>query len=614
MTSWTTYSGLVAASPSPIFVQASPDNGREGAASSCSAGSDGGATPNPVLIKTGNKFNVEVDWAGDQAEMPLTITRTYNRTWTGQGVFGTNWPSAFDYKLAFYVNDSVRLGYARPVDEPSPLINGTSTSLQRIYVDRPDGSRFTFTFNVAMQRWEGDNPGSMSWLVRKGPNHWELTNEDRSIETYNDYGHVLTVKNQFGIGRSFTYLSNYRIDRVTHTSGRFLKFNWSGDARVDSIEDPAGGLYAYDYTSQGGLIKSVLTPNYNRSYHYESSNPVQMTGISVFGSRYSTYAYYADGLFKGRAKESGLAGGVQNLSFIYGTGGTVSAPTSFTEITNTQNAVTRYEFEQVNGEQRLRRVTRSGITGCADVTALTNYDGNGFIDSTVDFSGTTTDYTYNVNGQLQDMTTGINPAFPGNERLTVVEWNEAENQIKVVRTYGVTVGDPIRDVEFDYFVGSNPAVRRLKSVSLYNRSALSGVPDQLRRFAFSYSFHPSPKNKMVRTISVDGPRPGIVDTTVSTFNDFGDLVPVRDPAGNTVTYAGHNALGLPASVTDANGLVTELGYNEVGQTTLVTVKHPAGDRVTALGYEGLGAVTRVDRADGSIRLSGFDNLGLLTFT
>lgn len=377
--------------PKPFFIEARPDPGVEGAPSSCAADADGGATPDPVLIKSGNKFKVEVDWAGDQAEMPLNITRTYNRSWTGQGVFGTNWPSVFDYKLAFYI-DTQRFGDAIPVNTPVPSPNGAASGLTRIYVDRPDGSRFTFTYKPIRQRWEDTKPESVAWLVRKATNLWELHNEDQSVETYNDNGHVLSVKNQFGIGWTFAYLSSYRVDTVTHTSGRILKFTWGSSPRVDAIADPAGGVYGYSYTSQGGMLSTLTKPGVDRSgkalqtwtYHYEDGDRVSLTGISTDAGRYSTYSYYPNK----RVKESGLSENVRKLSFTYGTGGTAATPTSFTEITNTRNAVTRYEFEQVRNEPRLRRVKRSGVTDCPDAMAETEYEpATGFIDYELDRAG-----------------------------------------------------------------------------------------------------------------------------------------------------------------------------------------------------------------------------------
>lgn len=374
-------------------------------------------------------------------------------------------------------------------------------------------------------------------------------------------------------------------------------------------------MYRYDYTSLGGLVNYVAKPGLRpdtqapwqtRSYHYETSDRVALTGISLDGSRYSEYAYHANK----QVKESGLADDVQKLRFTYGGTGTGSAKTTFTEITNNRNAVTRYDFKNVNDEQRLHRVSLRGVSGCPAVSAETGYDVNGFIDYEMDFQGNKTDYTYTPAGQLLDVTRGINPVLPGRERLTKIEWNAADNQIKAVRTYGATISDPVLDVELAYYVAPHAAARRPMTIGLSNRTAF-GVPNQLRQFALSYTFHP---NNMVQTISVDGLRPGTADTTVRTFNSYGDLISVRDALGNTIAYSGHNMLGLPASVTDGNGLVTSLVYNEIGQATHVIRKHPLGDRVTKLEYHFLGMVSRLDRPDGSIRHSGFHPTGLPIFT
>jgi hypothetical protein len=67
---------------------------------------------NPIIPSTGNKIEEETDFVSS-GEMPLGLTRRYNRYWQGAGLFGQYWVSNFDYKLSFG-STSVNACYPRP--------------------------------------------------------------------------------------------------------------------------------------------------------------------------------------------------------------------------------------------------------------------------------------------------------------------------------------------------------------------------------------------------------------------------------------------------------------------------------------------------------------------
>ncbi len=207
-----------------------------------------GVTDNPVVIASGNKLKQEVDFTS-QGEWPLEITRTYNKAWTGQSIFGKAWLSGFDYKIAF-TNYS---GYHYPIPGKYDAPSGNSTNIGAIKIHRPDGAEYTFHWNAANNRWEDSKPLSVAWMARNttataATGLWILHNEDLSTETYNDLGHLLSIVDAAGIGWALTYKSYYQIDRVTHTSGRFIAFTWL-NGRVNTITDPAGNIINYGYNA-----------------------------------------------------------------------------------------------------------------------------------------------------------------------------------------------------------------------------------------------------------------------------------------------------------------------------------------------------------------------------
>ena len=104
--------------------------------------------------------------------------------------------------------------------------------------------------------------------------------------------------------------------RVTNTAGQHVDFTWSGNY-VSKVTDPVGNVWNYAYNASGLLI-SVTSPGAApdiRTYLYENAaDATLLTGISINGTRYSTYKYYADK----RVQESGLAVGEERDTFGYG--------------------------------------------------------------------------------------------------------------------------------------------------------------------------------------------------------------------------------------------------------------------------------------------------------
>ncbi len=314
--------------------------------------------------------------------------------------------------------------------------------------------------------------------------------------------------------------------------------------------------------------------------------------------RYSTYSYYSDG----RVKESGLAGGVEKLTFAYGT--------NYSEVKNSFNALSRYEYDTIAGHKKLRRINRSGVTNCLNAMAETAYDANGFIDYEMDFNGNKNEYTYNAKGQLLDATTGINSAYPGLQRLQTYTWDSSNNRISSIRQYGATISAPLLEATYDYYPAGDAAAGRLRSISLYNRSYY-GVAGQLRRTTYTYAQHP---NRMLSAVSINGPRNDVTDATLVNYSAQGDLLSVRDAKGNVQFFAGHNGNGWPASSTDFNGTVTQYVYNTKGQAQSVTVKPAGGDRTTTLQYDVLGKVSHMSTPEASSWQWYYDAAGQLMET
>lgn len=71
-------------------------------------------------------------------------------------------------------------------------------------------------------------------------------------------------------------------------------------------------------------------------------------------------------------------------------------------------------------------------------------------------------------------------------------------------------------------------------------------------------------------------------------------------------------MGRPLSITDQNGIVTDLEYNARGWLTKSSVRHGTGDAVTIIEYNAAGDVTKVTLPDGSFLAYTYDNARRLT--
>lgn len=248
---------------------------------------------NPIAISTGNKVEFETDFVSNE-EFGLALSRTYNHYWPGIGLFGTNWISSFDYRLTF--------GYAAVTGcYPRPGFMGCGIGAETsIFAWRPDGRIVTFE-KAADGVFYEDRPGHAGARIENHGDYFLLYGAHGGVERYNSRGRVLHVSNENGIGWAYSY-NGTLLQRVTHSSGRYVQFSWSGNKLV-SVLDPAGSRYEYTYEEMyDGLYPRLASSSKPGSspatitYHYENTGrPLALTGKSINGARYSTFTYDSRG-------------------------------------------------------------------------------------------------------------------------------------------------------------------------------------------------------------------------------------------------------------------------------------------------------------------------------
>lgn len=525
---------------------------------------------NPIIPATGNKIEPEFDF-GTAEEAGLLLTRTYNHFWNGTGLFGKNWISSLDYKL---VNGNGII---------ANNCNGTSAectigSNRSIQAWRPDGRTILFyadTLNDHVNFHE-DKAGAIAKIVVQTNGNAILYGEDHSVETYAPDGKVISVKNEQGIGWTYTY-TNGLPTKVTHTSGRYIQLTWTGPS-LTSVRDPAANVHGYAYA--GGKLISVTKPGLPATtitYHYElGSDPYALTGKSFNGIRYSTFTYDSSG-HAASSEHNGFA----KYTFVY-TDGTDGALTVLQ--TNPYGKKTTLVYK--NGQHQ--SVAGAASTYCPATASSSQYDVNGYPSQQSDFNGNVTTFKYDAYGH---MTEQVEASGKPEARKSTWVWDIPNNRVSSETVGGVMAGSELFRVTYSYTIDGR--------IATIVTTDLTDVALPTHSVAYSYTEY---ANGMLQTMKIDGPLPGTDDAITYNYSATGDLTSTKDSLGQGATYSLINGLGLPGRSTNANGANTDYTYDAQGRVTNVRTYLDGTTQDYTTIYDAFGNVIEKDMPDGQVQV------------
>lgn len=498
----------------------------------------------PIDYSNGNLLEYEYDFSSN-GEMPLVLQRSYASQGNTRGLFGRQWMSNFDLQL-------VRSG-------------------NQIILVRSDRTQMRFTWRtLPAPGWYVQ--GSSARVLADAAGGYIYHAADNSLERYNAAGQILRQQNARGIGHTYAYAGG-KLVQVIHTSGRRVSFAWSGDV-VAAVTDPAGNVYRYGYRNipfHGSTLASATlpgtTPTVN-GYAYNANAPL-MTARTVNGVTVASYAY--NGVQ--HAISSQRAGGLDRHTFVYRhrRNGSLTS-----QVTNPLGHTTSYEF------QRGKLVSVTGLASAHCPSARyreISYDAQGHRNLVSDFGRAMTDLDHDDRGRLVRRVEAAGSPMARETRYT---YDDNNRNIRTVVT-GVS--------QTDYVYGDDGLIRSITRRNL----AVHGIPGQIQITGYGYAFH---ANGMLAAVVEDGPIAGSGDRHIRTFDESGNLLSEANALGHTVTYSGHNGLGLAARTTGANGAITEQTYDARGRV-LTTTRHHRGQAVTATRrYDGRGRLVRDTGFDG----------------
>ncbi len=539
-----------------------PASANNTAASECS---DNPTTPNPVIIATGEKVQSESDIIAN-GEYGLGLTRTYRSRNVG-GMFGSRWLSTFDYPRL------TESGCAKHSDYPNRCLPTA------IKMTLPDGSVYTYRAPQSYNFSYTVNNSASKGVMFYDPFGGYQVKTDAAIYQYGTSGVIQSISSRGGNALlTFVYGSNARYpNRVLNAAGRAIDFTYNTNLQVTKARDSAGNEWNYSYQDIN-LLKSVSSPGPNadvREYFYEAGNIDYslLTGIAINGLRYSTYRYDT----VRRVIESGLTGGEERETFVYGSNATT--------VTDARGQSTTYQFVPAQGAVKLASVSRAASGTCSASAAATFYDSSGWVDFTLDWNGNKTDYTYDSAGRLLNVTQAHGTAAA---RTEVNTWS---GNTLLQTTFLDRTGVAYRRIGYTY-VASGPAAGELASKT--TTDLRSGAVQTLSQ---AYVFHP---NSVLASRSISQSLPaGDLATSTTTFDTAGNVTSMVNPLGHMATWSGYNPVGKPRRVTDANGVSTDFSYAPKGNLIATSLLLPAGTRTTTYAYNNNRQITDVVYAHGA---------------
>ena len=607
------------------------------------AGQPNSCVGNPINPGTGNKVQEETDYVG-QGTYPLVFKRFYNKVT----------PSYFTYRYdhyqfglpptpsnayAFYTSSrSMLVNYLPPIPI-EPMATNWRTYYDRTVeytpnpmqlgatLARPHGKVYFYTLSGGVWSTDADIVGKLTWTTDAGgaPTGWQYANADDEVENYDATGRLVSIVNKSGLAHTLAYDASKRVSTVADSFGHPLGFAYDGSKRISTLTDPAGDVYTYAYDAAGNLASVTYPDNtpgnsadnpkriylYNESANTSGANlPNALTGLTdENGSRFATWKYDT----AGRAISSEHAGTAEKVTLAYDSPSAGQTTVSdYKDSATTANVSRTYGFSTILGVVKNNGISQPCSSGCGSAAAASTYDTNGNAASRTDFNGNKTTYGYelarNLETQRIEALTSAGATTPQTRTIST-EWHanwrlpKLMAEPKRITTY-VYNGDggaycaPTTALVNGIPIGvlcSKTVTETTDANGSLGFGATAVTPANVRTWAYTY-------NNLGQMLTTDGPRIDVTDVTTyayypSTTASYraGDLATVTNALGHVTTINSYDAHGRPTSISDANGLVTQLTYTPRGWLATRTV----GGLLTQFSYDNVGQLTQVTMPDNS---------------
>ncbi|WP_334181191.1 DUF6531 domain-containing protein [Methylobacter sp.] len=531
---------------------------------------------NPIHARTGNKWQHEIDIS--YGAFGLGFDRYYNSAVNNDSAhIGSGWVHAYSRSSSVQAAGSW------------------------VIIRRPDGKQFIFNLIAGIWRPDADVPDRLEELknssnARTG---WRYTTANNSIETYNVSGKLMAIADSSGLTQTLTYSDASTpatlaptIDlliRVTDSLGRQLNFTYDANSHINTLTDPAEGVYRYAYDANNNLASVTYPDGTGKTYHYENTAfPYALTGITdENGNRFATYSYDA----QGRAIVSEHAGGAERVSLTYNADGSAT-------VTDALNTARTYNFQTILGVVKSTGQSQPGGSGCGASASALSYDVNGNVASRTDFNGNRTNYTYDLTRNLEtSRTEGLTSAGANTPAMRTITtaWHSTFR-------LPVQITNGSQQTSYSYNSQGDITQKTVKDTAANTTRSWNT--------AYTYASVPGVLLQKVE----DGPRTDVSDLTTYDYYPAdaacvgghlgcrGQLKQISGALGHVTSLTRYSAHGQVEELVDANGLAMTLVYDVRQRLTSLD----AGGETTTYSYDPAGQLTRVTRPDGSYLAYSYD--------
>lgn len=530
-------------------------------------GSDAGTCGNPVNSSLGEKSETAQDLTvPGRSETDIHIRRTYHSQTDYVGPFGKGWSFTYDYLLEEVNN---------------PLLDG-------VHVRHPDGHTVNYQHDGS-GRYNSISPGSYEYVLREGDGYALHTPEQTAYHLDGD-GHLTRIVNAKGGEITLTYDGSGHLSTVTNESDRTVTLGFTGE-RIASLT-VASKTLTYQY--QGEYLKKFVDANGGEwTYDYDGNGFLSQVWTPEGHSR-NTQTYDERG-----EVQSQTLGDSRTLDFEF------DRDNRRTIVRDVWNNPTTHTYDD-----HYRLVRAESALGHAETF---EYDDDNLIEH-VDQAGFAWRYGYDANGNLIYRADPVDGTSYGGVDETFWLYDEQNRVVSTTNSLGYTtlydydtrgnllhIYYPDGSVITNTYYGDGQLQSRtdpLGNTTRYYYYPITGdlwkVVDPLGNET-TYEYDELGR----KTAEIDA----LGNRTTYRYDGRDQLVAITDPSGNTTRHQydgdgrrtdvwdrndGHThyeystCCGLLTRVVDAEGGVTEYGYNEMNQRTWM--RDPNGN-VTEYRYD-----------------------------
>ena len=539
---------IQASDPSGNITQAHADSDGNVWYSHMIGGSCVGSCGNPVNSSLGGKTETVQDLlVPGRSGTSIMIRRIYQSQTDYVGPFGEDWSFTYDYVLQEINNR---------------LLDG-------VQIRYPDGQTVNYKHD-GNGRYDSVSPGSHEYLLRDGDGY-TLHTPDQTIYHFDSDGRLTHIVNDRDGEITLTYSGGY-LASVTNASNRTVDFGFTGD-RITSITSGPKTLY-YEYV--GDQLRKVTDAERGEWVYVYDANGFLSQTQTPEGRTKNTQTYNERGEVQEQTVGDSRAldfdfnqdSNTMAVSDVWGNTTTHTHDDQYRLVTAQSALSTTETFkyddddnlieytDQVGNTWRYEYDDSGNITYRADPVDGTSYDGidetfwryddENHVISMTNSLGNTTRYAYDEQGNR------LHTYFPDGGVITNTYTSDGQIKTRTDQNGHTTT--------YEYYPDTGDlwkVIDPLGNTTIYEYDELGRKTAEIdansNRTEFRYNGH----DQLIERIDPYG------DSMHYHYDRDGRLTDEWDRNGAHTQYEYSESSGLLIKIIDAEGGVTEYGYNEM---------------------------------------------------